>query len=61
MGQKGKPFTRLEAVDSATHRGVLQKDLAVDPLATKMYDEIHLQNGIVLRDWARGRINDKPI
>jgi hypothetical protein len=59
--EKGKPLTRLEAVDSATHRGVLQRDLAVDPLATKMYDEIHLQNGIVLRDWARGRINDKPI
>jgi hypothetical protein len=58
--EKGHPFTKLEGVDSSTHRAVLQKDLIVDPLTTKEYYEIHLQNGIVLTDWAKARINNKP-
>ncbi len=58
--EKGRPFTRLEGVNSLTHQAVLQKDLIVDPLTTKAYYEIHLQNGIVLRDWAKARINNKP-
>jgi hypothetical protein len=57
---KGRPFTRLEGVDSSTHRAVLQKDLVVDPLTTKEYFEIHLRNGVILRDWAKARINNTP-
>lgn len=58
--EKGSPLTRLECVDSATHRAVSQKDLAVDPLATERYDEIHLKGRSVLRDWAKARINGQP-
>lgn len=58
--EKGLPFTRLEGVDSSMHRAVLQKDLVVDPLTTKEHYEIHLRNGVVLTDWAKARINNKP-
>jgi hypothetical protein len=58
--EKGRPFTHLEGVNSSTHRAVLQKDLIIDPLTTKAYYEIHLQSGIILTDWARARINNKP-
>jgi len=57
--EKGRPFTQLEGIDSSTHRAVLQKNLIVDPLTTKVYYEIHLQNGRVLRDWAKARVNGK--
>jgi len=57
--EKGRPFAQLEVVDSSPHRAVPQRDLIVDPLTTRMYDEIHLKNGDVLRDWAKARINGK--
>jgi len=56
-GEKGVKYHPLECVNVEDHRAVVQKDLVVDPLTTKMYDEIHLQNGVVLKDWAKGRTN----
>jgi hypothetical protein len=58
--EKGGQLTRLECVDSSNHRAVLQNDLIVDQLTTQRYDEIHLRDGIVLRDWAKARINNRP-
>ena len=58
--EKGAPLAQLECVDSVTRTAVLDRDLVVDPLTTKVYYEIHLRNGTVLKDWAKGRVNNTP-
>ncbi len=58
--EKGVKFAGLELVDSSNHKPVSQSDLVIDPLTTKVYYEIHLQNGVVLKDWAKSRINNQP-
>lgn len=58
--EKGASLGRLEAVNAENHMAVLPNDLVIDPLTTRVYYEIHLRNGVVLKDWARGRINDEP-
>jgi len=58
--EAGKVLHKLECVNGADHVAVLPKDLVIDPLTTKVYYEIHLQNGILLKDWAKARINDVP-
>ena len=58
---KGIPDTqKRELVDPSSHRGVLDAVLTIDPLTTKDKAALHLKNGIVLRDWAKGRINGHP-
>jgi hypothetical protein len=58
--EKGNKLAELECVSSSTHQAVVQKGLAVDPLTTRVYYEIHLRDSTVLTDWAKGRIDDKP-
>jgi hypothetical protein len=58
--EKGEPLAQLECIDSVTRTAVFDRDLVVDPLTTKVYYEIHLHNGIILKDWARGRVNNTP-
>jgi hypothetical protein len=59
--EKGVNYRALECVDGDTHRPVLDSDLVIDPLLTRTDYEIHLKSGIVLKDWARTRINNKPM
>jgi hypothetical protein len=47
-------------VNVANHSAVPDKDLVIDPLATRNDFEIHLKDGTILRDWAKGRINNVP-
>ena len=49
-----------ELVDAASHRPVPNVELKVDPVATSNDYEIHLRNGIVLKDWAKSRVNENP-
>lgn len=58
--EKGAPLARVECIDSVTRTAVFDRDLAVDPLTTKVYYEIHLRNGVILKDWAKGRVNNTP-
>ncbi|HVA18174.1 MAG TPA: hypothetical protein VMV59_10740 [Candidatus Dormibacteraeota bacterium] len=58
---KGIKYADRECVDRQNHRAVLQSDLLIDPLTTTSDYEFHLKNGVVLADWAKGRINNKPI
>jgi hypothetical protein len=58
--EAGKVLYQLECVNIADHLAVLPKDLVIDPLTTKVYYEIHLKNGILLKDWAKARINNMP-
>jgi hypothetical protein len=37
--KRGDRLSQLECVNSSTDRAVLQKELIVDPLTTKRYDE----------------------
>jgi hypothetical protein len=58
---KGERHPRdRELVNVATHSAVLDQNLIIDPLSTRNDFEIHLSNGVVLKDWAKGRINDVP-
>ena len=57
---RGIKYADRECVDRQNHRAVLQSDLLIDPLTTTTDYEFHLKNGIVLADWASGRINGKP-
>jgi hypothetical protein len=59
-GSKGDPDTQRELVDPATQAGVGDGALDIDPIATEDKAALHLKNGIVLRDWAKGRINGVP-
>lgn len=59
--QKGEKYESLEGVNAANHRPELDSELAVDPLTTRYEYEIHLKNGVVLVDWAKGRIDDQPM
>jgi len=52
---KGKQPYTYELVNSSDHRAVRQKDLQIDPL-TSLPNEIRLKNGILLHDWAKGRV-----
>jgi hypothetical protein len=58
---KGTKYKEEECVNSQNHRALLQSDLLIDPLATSTDYQFHLKDGVVLADWAKGRINDKPI
>jgi hypothetical protein len=58
--EKGIKYKLLECIDRSNHRPVAGSDLLIDPLTTRTDYEIHLQNGVVLTDWAKARINDKP-
>jgi hypothetical protein len=58
--EKGINYRTLECVDGETRRPVLDSDLVIDPLLTRTDYEVHLKNGIVLKDWARARINNEP-
>jgi hypothetical protein len=58
--QKGVQSPGYEFVDSSNHTPVAQADLVIDPLTTEVYYEIHLRNGVVLKDWAKSRINNQP-
>jgi hypothetical protein len=58
---KGEPDTeQRELVDPATHVGVGDAALDIDPVTTRDKSALHLKSGIVLRDWASGRINGTP-
>lgn len=59
--EKGRMYGQQECVSRETHRGVVQSALTIDPLTTTSDYEFHLKNGVVLADWAKGRINNKPI
>lgn len=58
--EKGAPLAQLECIDSVTRTAVFDRDLLVDPLTTKVYYEIHLRNGIILKDWAKVAKNNNP-
>jgi hypothetical protein len=58
--EKGVKYQGNEFVDSSNHTPVAQADLVIDPLTTKVYYEIHLRNGVILKDWAKSRINNVP-
>jgi hypothetical protein len=58
--EKGFKSRDLEYVDSSDHAPVAQAGLAIDPLMTESPFEIHLRNGVVLKDWAKSRINNQP-
>jgi hypothetical protein len=49
-----RPY-EYESVNSIDHRAVRQEDLQIDPLTSLPY-EIRLKNGILLHDWAKGRV-----
>lgn len=59
--EKGRMYGQQECVDGESHRGVVQSELTIDPLTTTSDYQFHLKNGVVLADWAKGRINNKPI
>lgn len=59
--EKGHMYGQQECVNRESHRGVVQSALTIDPLTTTSDYEFHLKNGVVLADWAKGRINNKPI
>lgn len=58
---KGIKYADCECVNSQNHRAVAQPGLLIDPLTTTTSNELYLKNGVLLADWAKGRINGKPI
>jgi hypothetical protein len=48
--EKGIKLTKFECVNAEDHIAVVPKDLVINPLTTKVYSEIHLRNGVVLKD-----------
>jgi hypothetical protein len=48
--ESGVKYKEMECVEGSSRKPVLDFDLLIDPLTTRNDSEIHLQNGIVLRN-----------
>jgi hypothetical protein len=57
---EGSKYAVREVVSQPDRRAVLDSELVIDPLTTTNDYEFHLENGRILRDWAKGRINNVP-
>jgi hypothetical protein len=56
----GSRYAVREVVSQPDRRAVLDADLVINPLTTINDYQFHLKNGLVLEDWAKGRINNIP-